>query len=114
MCPGVVFTLVNCQIFLARLPPDIIGILCDLITNPEIPHLHQTGALLLDGVVCNVNSGGVVAMDRIFGLWMTQFLEGQPENHTFLAIKEERAKFGFGRRCHNEMENCTQSEKCTF
>ncbi len=62
-----VFTLVISKIFLARMPSDIICILRDLITNPEVPHLHLTGALMFNGVVCNANSGGVVAMDRCLG-----------------------------------------------
>jgi hypothetical protein len=77
VCPGMVFTLVISKIFLARMPSDIIYILRDLITNSEIPHLHQMGALTFNGVVYNANSGGIVAMDRSFGLWMSQLFKGQ-------------------------------------
>ncbi len=36
----VVFTLVISKIFLARMPLEIIRILCYLITHPKISHLH--------------------------------------------------------------------------
>jgi hypothetical protein len=114
VCPIMVFTLVISKIFLARMPSDIICILRDLITNPEVPHLHQTGWLMFNGVVCNANSGGVVAMDRSFGLWMSQLFEGQPENHAFFTIQEEGTEFGFCSGGNNEMEDCAQSKKYTI
>jgi hypothetical protein len=114
VCPGMVFTLVISKIFLARMPSDIICILRNLITNPEVLHLHRTGALRFNGVVRNANSGDVVAMDRSFMLWMSQLFESQPENHAFFTIQEEGTEFGFCSGRNNKTEDCAQSKKCTI
>jgi hypothetical protein len=109
-----VFTLVINKIFLARMPSDIICILHNLITNPEVPHLHRTGVLMFNGVVCTANSSGIVAMDRSFGLWMSQLFKGQQENHAFFTIQEEGTKFGLCGGRNNKAKDCAQSKKCTI
>ena len=40
MTPGMVFALIIDKIFLAGVPFYIVGILCDLVTNPKISHFH--------------------------------------------------------------------------
>ncbi len=95
VCPGVMLTLIICEIFLAWVPLDIVCILCNFITNPKILHFHRTRALLFEGVVCNTHSSGVVAQWMgVFGLLVAGFFKGQINNHTFLAIYEEGTKFG--------------------
>jgi hypothetical protein len=69
--PNVVLALIISKIFLSRVPSDVILILCNLVTNPKITHLHQTGALLFDRIICDANGSGIVAIDRGLGLWMS-------------------------------------------
>jgi hypothetical protein len=80
------FTLIISKIFLDGVPLDINYILCNFITNPKVSHFHRTQLLPFGGVVCNTDSGGVVAMDVCFGLWVAQLFKGQMKNHTLFAI----------------------------
>jgi hypothetical protein len=68
MSPCMTFTLVICEILLARMPLYIICILSHLIAHQKMPHFHRAGALPLDGVVRNTNSSGIIAMYG--GFWL--------------------------------------------
>jgi hypothetical protein len=75
----VVFALVVSQVLLPWMPPDIVHILCNFITDPKVTHLHQMQSLLFYGIICDANSSGVIAMDLCFGLGMAQFFKGHPK-----------------------------------
>ncbi len=66
-----VLALVISKIFLSWVPSDAMLILCNLVTNPKIMHLHRTGALAFDRIIRNSNGGGIVAMDGGLGLWVS-------------------------------------------
>jgi hypothetical protein len=102
---NVVFASVVSQVLLTWVPPDIVRILCNFITNPKISHFHRTRFLAFDSVICNTNANGshVIAMNLYFGLRMPQLFKGHAKNHSFFAIEEEGAKFGLGDRCNDEL-----------
>jgi hypothetical protein len=69
--PNVVLALIISKISLSRVPSDVILILCNLVTNPKITHLYQTGALAFDCIICNANGSSIVAMNGGLGLWVS-------------------------------------------
>ena len=69
----VVLALVVCKILLPRVPFNFVDILCFLVTYPKISYFHQSRSLPLDGVVCDADGCGVVAVHRCFLLGMPQF-----------------------------------------
>ncbi len=99
----VVFALVVSQVLLTWVPPAIVRILCNFVTNPKISHLLQTRSLTFDRIVCNSNGRCVIAMDLQFWLRKAQFFDGHAKNHALFAVEEEGAKFGFGGRSHNKL-----------
>jgi hypothetical protein len=86
MRPRVMLALITSQIFLPRVPFNIIRILYNFITHPEIPHFHRLRALSLDSVVCDTDGSCVVIIDLYFGLGISQFFQCQAENHALFAI----------------------------
>ena len=62
MCSYVVFALVIRQILFSWMPSDIICVLGNLVTNPEISHFHRSRSLTLNSVVCYADCGGVITM----------------------------------------------------
>jgi len=66
----VVLALVVCKIFLPTVPFNFVDILCFLVTYPKISHFHRSRSLLLDGVVCDADGCGVVAVYRCSWLGM--------------------------------------------
>jgi hypothetical protein len=73
---NVVFAFVVSQVLLTWVPPDIIHILCNFITNPKIYHFHQMRSLSFDSVICNTNGSHVITMNLFFGLRMPRFFKG--------------------------------------
>jgi hypothetical protein len=59
----VVFRWIIAQVVLTGLIIKLQVLLCFLIQEPEISHLHHTEMLLFDSVIDNANSSGVVEMD---------------------------------------------------
>jgi hypothetical protein len=96
------FTLVISQIFLPGVPNYLVHLLCDLVTNPEKSHFHRTGSLPLDGVVCDADGRGIVAVHGCFRLRMPHIIEDVAKNNRRLAIVVECAEFGFGRGRNNK------------
>jgi hypothetical protein len=88
MRPNMMFTLVISKILLTRMPLDLICILDNFITHPEITHFHRSRALSFNSVVGNANGGGVIAMNVSFWLGMAEFFKRESENHPFFAVEE--------------------------
>jgi hypothetical protein len=82
----VVLALIVCKIFLPGVPFNFVGILCHFVTYLKISHLHQSRLLPFDGVICNADSGGIIAMDWCLRLGMAQFFQGELKNNPFFAI----------------------------
>jgi hypothetical protein len=82
----VVLALIVCKIFFPRVPFNFVGILCHFVTYPKISHLRRSQSLLFDGVTCDANSGGIIAMDWCLRLGMAQFFQGESKNNPFFAI----------------------------
>jgi hypothetical protein len=55
MCPGVMLALVIGKIFLPRVTVNIICILGNFITHPELSHFHRLQALSYDSFFHNTN-----------------------------------------------------------
>ena len=49
----------------------------NLVCNPEVTHLHGTGALEFNSVVGNAGSSGVVAVYWSGGLGVAEFMEDE-------------------------------------
>jgi hypothetical protein len=62
--------------------------------------------LLLDGVVSNANSSGVVNVYGSWWLWMTKFFKDKSDDFGLLCIEEECTKLCFSRRGCHQFENC--------
>ena len=88
MSPGMVFALVIGKILLAGVPFNIVGILGNLITYPEIPHLHAPRSLPFDGVIGDAGCGRIVTMNGSTWMGMAQFFKGEAKNHAFFAVQE--------------------------
>jgi hypothetical protein len=83
----VVLALTVCKIFLPMVSFNFVGILCHFVTYPKISHLHWLQLLPFDGVICNADSGGIIAMDWCLWLGMAQFFQGESKkNYPFFAI----------------------------
>jgi hypothetical protein len=80
VCPRMMLTLVVSQIFLAGVPNEVIYSLRILICHPKISHFHRARSVAFDGIVCNTNGSGVIAMDGHTGLWMSEVFEGKAKN----------------------------------
>jgi hypothetical protein len=53
--------------------------------------------LPFDGVICDANGSGIIAMHWCPQLGMSQFFQGESKNNLFFAIEEESTKFSLGR-----------------
>jgi hypothetical protein len=87
MRPGVMLALIISQIFLPRVPFNIICILCNFITHPEISHFHRLQVPSLNSVVHDTDSGCIVAIDLYFWLGVSQFFQCQAEIMPSLKLK---------------------------
>ncbi len=87
VCPRVMFTLIVCQILLARVPFKRVHILCFFFISPTIPYFNCLQSLLFDGIIGNTYSCCIVAVDKGFGLWVAKIFEGEPKNYPFLTIQ---------------------------
>ena len=67
-----VLALVVGKVLLPRVPINFVDILCFLVTYPKISHFHQSRSLSLDGVVCDADGCGVVAVYQCSWLGMLQ------------------------------------------
>ena len=67
---GVIVT----HVFEAGMPMDIKLLAGNLISNPEIAHLHGTRALAFHSVVGNASCGGVVAVNWSGWLGVAEFM----------------------------------------
>ncbi len=86
MCSRVMLALAISKIFLARVPFNIIYILGNFVAHPEIMHFHGLQTLTFHRIICNADSGCVVAVYLHFGLQVAKFLKGELKNHAFFAI----------------------------
>jgi hypothetical protein len=102
----VVLALVICKVFLSRVPLIRIHTLCILLACPKLSHFHLPRTLPFDGVVCDSNRCGVIAMDRGFRLRMSHFGEGEPKNTACLTIVVQCPQFGFGGGRDDKSQNC--------
>ena len=66
------------NIFLARVPLDIIIYLLGLIDQPIILHVHGAVTLLFDGFINNSRGSGVVTMYWSWGLRVGHLLQHDP------------------------------------
>ena len=82
----VVFGVIIAHVFKVGMPMDSKLFACNLIGNPEVTHLHGTGALAFYGVVGNAGCGGVVAVDLSRGLRMAEFMENESNDAPFFGI----------------------------
>ena len=67
---GVIVT----HVFKAGMPTDGELLASNLISNPEVTHLHGTRALAFNGVVGNAGCCGVVAVDGGGWLGVAEFM----------------------------------------
>ena len=102
MAACLVLALIVSQNLETWMPLDIIGILSHFITHPKITHFHAPRTLTCDGVIGDAEGRCIVAMNGGFGLWMSEFFEGEPKNHAFFAVQEEGTYFGYGGGCNDK------------
>ncbi len=69
-------------------PIDVELALLDLIADPIKSHIHRFGSDLLDGVVDDSKSSGVIGLDGRGRLWMPHFDAGSAEWNGFLGVEE--------------------------
>jgi len=86
-------------------PLKVVHFLRNFVPNPEKTHLHRSGALTLNSVVCDTDGSGVVAMHRCFWLWMPHVSKRQTENYPCLAVVVEGTQFCLGGEGDNETQN---------
>jgi hypothetical protein len=70
----VVLALVVGKILLPRVQFNFIDILCFLVAYPNISHFHRSRLLPLDGVVCDADGCGIIAVHRCSWLGIPQFI----------------------------------------
>ena len=78
------------------LPVDVELSLTDTVADPVVAHVDGFGAFLLDGVIGNAGSGGIVSGNRGWRLGVAEFFEGDSDWAGLFAVVEEGRKFSFG------------------
>ena len=102
----VMFGVIVTHVFESGVSIDVELLASNLIGNPKIGHFHGGGALVLDGVVGNSGSGGVIAIDGSQQLWVAKVLESEVDDTAFLGIAKQCSEFCFGHRCCDIFEDC--------
>ena len=113
VCATVVLGLIIPQVFLPGVVTNLEYLLCLVAQQPKISHVHRPRPLALDGVGDDAHRGGVVAVDRGWGLGMAHLLQGESHDFCFDGVEEEGAEFGLGRGRGDAFENGAICEDCT-
>ena len=82
----VILGLIVTHVLKAGMPMDGKLFAGNLISNPEVMHLHGTRALEFNGVVGNPGCCGVVAVNGSGGLGVAEFVENEPNDAPFFGI----------------------------
>jgi hypothetical protein len=66
--------------------------LLDTVFDPIEAHIHGLGAFVLDGVIGNAGSTGIVGLDRRWWLLMAKCFQGVAVNRSIFGIVEDTSK----------------------
>ena len=91
-------------------PMDIELALSYTVPDPVETHVDGAGAVLLDGVVGDAASGGIVSLDWCGRLGVAHVGKSTTEDDTFFDGNEEAAVFGFGGRASDVFEDADDVE----
>ena len=82
----VMFGVIVTHVFKAGMSMDGKLFACNLISNPEVTHLHGSRSLAFDGIVGNASCGGVVAVNGSGWLGVAEFLQNEPNDTTLFGV----------------------------
>ena len=102
---GMVLGEIAGEIGVSYFPEDDNLALVDMILNPVESHVDGFGEELLDIIVGNTGSGGVVGGEGGGELWVSHFVYVIAEAGAILGFEEEPTNFGFGFQGHYVLDD---------
>ena len=105
------FRVVIALVETARFPIYIVLFLFLAVANPKESHVECLGTLLLESIMRESDRCSIVSLDwsPFSRLWVAEVLQTIANRNTFLTIKVQSTRFGFGRTANNNFDDGTKN-----
>ena len=100
------------QVVSSSPPVDNELTLVDPVSDPIKSHVNGLGTSLLDGVIGNARSTGIVSLDEGCLLGMACVFQGCPKHNTIFGIEKKGSQFGFSGGSQDGFDDGTVSVDC--